>query len=185
MVRAQRPAPSAATTSSPSRSRSTRPRWCASSSARTGCAGVVHEDLGRRRGPHGDGGEAGGALAKGGAQAREHALAAPGARRRDLLAPRGGELPQQLVLLGAEVGGRRHQHVHEEVAAAAAAQVRHPEPAEPLDVAVLGARTDGQPLRAVERLDVRLGRPSAAWATLDGQGGVEVVALALEARVAG
>ena len=33
----------------------------------------------------------------------------------------GGELPQELVLFGAEVGGGRDQHVHEQVAAPAAA----------------------------------------------------------------
>ncbi len=38
-VRAQRPRPSAAMTSSPGRKRSTRPRWCTSSSARTAGAG--------------------------------------------------------------------------------------------------------------------------------------------------
>ena len=80
--------------------------------------------------------------------------------------------------------GRRDQHVHEQVAAAAAAQVGHAETADPLDVAVLGARPDRQVLRAVERLDLRLGA-ERGLGDADGQRGVEVVALALEARVAG
>ena len=49
-------------------------------------ARVRHEDLAGRRRPHGDGGVGGPALAKGGAQAREHALAAPRSGGGHLLA---------------------------------------------------------------------------------------------------
>ena len=86
-VRAQRPRPSEATTSSPARRRSTRPRWCASSSRELGCGGVVARRPGPPRRPARRWRRtAAGPLAKGRTQAREHAVAAPAAGGRHVLA---------------------------------------------------------------------------------------------------
>ncbi len=80
-------------------------------------AGIVHEDLGRPRPPARQRRRrVMPALAKGRAQAREHALAAARARSGDPLAACRSELAEQLVLLGCEVGRCRHQHVHVKVA---------------------------------------------------------------------
>ena len=78
------------------------------------------------------------------------------ARRQDVLAAGRGELPQQFVLLRRQFGGCRDEHVHEQVTAAPAAQVRYTETPDPLDVPVLRPRRHDDPLWSVERLDLEL-----------------------------
>ena len=93
-----------------------------------------------------------------------------------------GELPEELLLLGPEVGGHVDDRSHDEVAARPALEVRHAPPAQPELLARRRAARDHEVLGAVERVELEVGAEGRLGEG-DRQLAVEVEAVAGEALV--
>src|SRR5690606_17237894 len=147
----QRPHPSPTVTALPAGRRSTRARWWWSPSDRRGAArsgtkacaravsGVVPPSPGRAT-----------ALLERGAQFGDQ----PVGRRRHRLAPQLGEVPDDLLLFLRQLGGHVDHDVEEQVAPAAAVEVRDAAAADPERGARGRAPGDLDRLDAVERLEL-------------------------------